>query len=268
MRLGCIDYLNCYPFYYRMLERSPLPGVELFPRLPSELNRLMAAGQLDLSPVSAGAWPGLAARAALLPDFCISAAGAVRSVLLISRRPLEELGGRRLALTSASATSVVLLKILLEKFYSVAPDYAPAGPRPSLDGCEAALLIGDHALTAKAAAAPYSYDLGELWLRKTGRPVVFAVFAAGRAAAAADPAAFRAAAASFRASLDGLSSERAALVAAAARRYPGLACDTDSYLAGLGYEFTAARKEAFSYYLDTAADMGLLGRAAPEYLRL
>ncbi|MDA8242938.1 MAG: menaquinone biosynthesis protein [Elusimicrobia bacterium] len=268
MRLGRIDYLNCYPFYYHMLEKAPLPGVELFPRLPSELNRMMAAGELDLSPVSAGAWPDIAGRAALLPDFCISSEGAVGSVVLISRRPVEELGGKRLALSSASRTSVVLLKMLLRKFYSVEPVYEPSGPQPSLADCDAALLIGDHALTDEAAAAPFRYDLGELWPGKTGRPVVFAVFAAGKAAAAADPGAFRSVAGSYAASLDCLVSERPALLAAASRRYPAARVDMDRYLAGLRYVFTPARKEAFKFYLDTAAELGLLGRAEPEYLGL
>lgn len=268
MRLGRIDYLNCYPFYYHMLEKAPLPGTQLTARLPSELNRLLAAGELDLSPVSAGAWPDLAGKAALLPEFCISSAGRVGSVLLISRRPLPELGGRPLALSSASRTSVVLLRTLMKKYYGVRPDYRPAGPRPSLADYEAALLIGDDALTPEAAAAPYRYDLAELWLKHTGRPVVFAVFAGGRAAAAAEPEAFRAAAASFRASLRCLDGERPALLAAAARRYPSAACGADSYLAGLRYEFTEARKEAFSFYLETAAEAGLLGRAEPEYLTL
>ena len=268
MRLGCIDYLNCYPFYYHMLEKAPLPGTELFPRLPSELNRMMAAGGLDLSPVSAGAWPDIAGRAALLPDFCISSEGAVGSVVLISRRPVEELGGKRLALTSASRTSVVLLKALLKKFFSVEPVYETAGPQPSLGDCDAALLIGDHALTAEAAEAPFRYDLGELWPEKTGHPVVFAVFAADKAAAAAGPGAFKAVTGSYAASLACLASERPALLAAASRRYPAARCDVDSYIAGLRYVFTPARKEAFKFYLDTAAELGLLGRSEPEYLEL
>lgn len=269
MRLGCIDYLNCYPFYYHMLEKAPLPGVAVLPRLPSELNSMMAAGELELSPVSAGAYPDLAGGAALLPDFCISSTGRVGSVLLISRRPLERLGGRPLGLSSASRTSVALLQVLMRKYYRVEPDYRPAGPRPSLDDHEAALLIGDDAMTPAAAVAPWRYDLGELWLKHTGRPVVFAVFAAGKAAAAAAPAAFRAAAASFRASLGCLNTERQALLDAARKRYPSAICDADAYLGGLRYDFTPERREALKFYLSSAAELGLLKEAKGlEFLHL
>lgn len=258
MKLGRIDYLNCYPFYYHMLERGPLPGAELFPRLPSELNRMMAAGELDLSPVSAAAYTDLAGPAALLPEFCIGAKGPVGSVVLISRFPIGELGGKRLALTSASRTSVTLLKILMKKFYGLEPVYVPSGPGPSLKDFDAAAVIGDHALTPEADAAPYRYDLGELWLEKTGRPVVFAVFAADKGAAGAAPEAFRAAAASYRASLRCLAEERRAMVAAAERAYPSVTCDVDSYFSGLRYEFTGEMKDALKFYLAAGAELGLL----------
>ena len=269
MKLGCIDYLNCYPFYYHMLEREPLKGVELCPRVPSELNRLLASGALDLSPVSAAAYADLGGDYALLPDFCISSTGRVGSVVLISRKPAWQLGGRPLGLTSASRTSVVLLKMILKKFYRCEPDYRPAGPRPGLDEFDAALLIGDDALTAEADAAPYRYDLGELWLEKTGRSVVFAVFAGSKAAARRHYPAFMSVAASYRSSLGWLKGENEAVVAAAHRKYPGVNCDVASYLATLRYDFTDELKEALQYYFTSAAELGLLKEVkALEFLKL
>ena len=269
MKLGCIDYLNCYPFYYHMLEREPLNGVTLFPALPSALNRMMAEKELEMSPVSAAAYADLNRDALLLPEFCISSTGLVRSVVLVSRFPIEELGGKKIGLTSASRTSVVLLKIILKKFYGCEPVYQVAGPRPGLKDFDAALLIGDDAMTEEADAAPYRYDLGELWLKKTGLQVVFAVFAVAKAAAAADPGGVRAVVNSYRASLRCLATERPDLAAKAALKYPAVTCDINAYLATLRYEFTNSRKEALKYYFTAAAELGLLKEVkALEFINL
>lgn len=258
MRLGRIDYLNCYPFYYHMLEKEPLKGVKLRPALPSALNRMMAEKQLDMSPVSAAAYADLNRDVLLLPDFCISSTGLVKSVILAGRFPIEELGGKNLGLTSASRTSVVLLKIILKKFYACEPFYRAAGPRPGLKDFDAVLLIGDDAMTEEAAAAPYRYDLGELWLKKTGLPVVFAVFAVSKAAAATDPDGIRAVVDSYRASLCCLAGERPELAAKASLRYPGVTRDIADYLDTLRYEFTDNRKDALKHYFSAASELGLL----------
>jgi len=258
MKLGRIDYLNCYPFYYHMLNKQQLKGVTLCAGLPSALNIMMGEKRLDLSPVSAAAYADLQDEALLLPDFCISSTGLVKSVVLLSRFPIEELGGKSLGLTSASRTSVVLLKIILKKFYNCEPVYRTAGVRPGLGDYEAALLIGDDAMTGEADAAPYRYDLGEMWLQHTGRPVVFAVFAVSKTAAAADPEGIRAVTDSYRASLRCLSGERQELAAAAALDYPQVNCYINSYLDTLRYDFTEERKDSLRYYFKTAGELGLL----------
>jgi len=116
MRLGYINYLNCYPYYYHMFEKQPLPGVEIIPAYPSTLNAMMSTGELDMSPISAAAYADLEDEAVLLPDFCLSSLGYVHSVILASLAPIEDLGGKRIGLSSASKTSVVLLKILLQSY--------------------------------------------------------------------------------------------------------------------------------------------------------
>ncbi|MEK7721379.1 MAG: menaquinone biosynthesis protein [Elusimicrobiota bacterium] len=258
MKLGCIDYLNCYPFYYHMLEKEPLKGVTLLPGPPSALNRMMADKNLDLSPVSAAAYADMQEDVLLLPEFCISSTGRVRSVIMAGRFPIEELHGKKVGLTSASRTSVVLLQIILGKFYNCAPVYLAAGLRPGLKDYDAVLLIGDDAMTQEVDAAPYSYDLGEIWLKKTGLPVVFAVFAAARGTAADDPAGVKAVINSYRASLRCLMDERPELVARAALKYPAVNCDISAYLDTLRYEFTDSRKDALKYYFSAASELGLL----------
>ena len=97
MRIGRIPYINCYPVY-GAVDRGivPLEG-SVVDGIPSELNRRMEAGQLEVSVISAVEYARQASRYLLLPDLAITSDGPVRSVLLFSKRPAEELGGRRAA---------------------------------------------------------------------------------------------------------------------------------------------------------------------------
>jgi len=258
MKLGYINYLNCYPFYYHMFEIRPLQDVQIFPHYPSELNRLMVKGKLDMSPISAAAYADLKQDVVLLPDFCLSSVGYVHSVILKSLVPIEELHKKRVGLSSASLTSVVFLKILLKSCYSLEPFYIATGPSPSLKDQEldAALVIGNEAMTQ--GVSPYTYDLGDLWLRKTGYPVVFAVFAVQESIIERDFPKVRAVVDSYHQSLACLDHEREILIQKAEERYPSVKWDIDSYYQSLEYTFTSELKDALTFYLRLAGDLGLL----------
>lgn len=263
MNLGYIDYVNCYPFYYHMFEIEPLAGVRVVPGYPSELNRMMETGELDMSPISAATYADLEEEVVLLPDFCLSSVGYVHSVILSSSLPIEELHGKRVGLTSASKTSVILLKMLLRRYYAIEPVYIPTDPNPSLkgQGLEAALIIGNEAMMQELA--PYTYDLGDLWFRKTGFPVVFAVFAVRNAAVAAYVSEIAAVVDSYRKSLACLDLERERLIRKARERYPAVRYDIDAYYGNLKYSFSSALGEAFAFYLRSAGEMGLLRKTGP-----
>lgn len=258
MKLGYIDYLNCFPFYYTMFEKKPLEGIEVVPAHPTDLNRMMGTGELEMSPISSAAYADLQDRIVLLPDFCLSSIGYVRSVVLHSKIPIEELGGRRLGLSCASQTSVVLLKILLEKYYQMQPHYLPTSPHPVLEDIDAALIIGNEAMIQPKEPVPYIYDLGDLWMRKTGFPVVFAVFAIREEVIKPHAGRIKGVVRSYRESLDCLRSERGALIAKAHARYPQITYDIDTYYSLLKFEFTEQLKNALSFYLLLAGEMGLL----------
>lgn len=257
MKLGYIDYLNCYPFYHHMMTKRPLDGIGVVPAYPSALNAMMRDGSLDMSPVSSAAYADVR-DALILPGFCLSSIGYVRSVVLLSRVPIEELDGRALGLSSASQTSVVLLKMLLERHYGVRPEYVESPPRPSLLGMDAALVIGNEAMMHEAEPIPYTYDLGDLWLRKTGHPVVFAVFLVGQNAARTMRADIERVVESYGESLACLRNERSALIEAARLRYPDVAYDIDTYYRLLRFEFTDELKGALEYYYEQAGEMGFL----------
>ncbi len=260
MKLGCIDYLNCYPFYYHMLEFQPIDGVEIVPAYPSDLNRMIREGMLDMSPVSAAAYADMHHETVLLPDICLSSVGYVRSVILVSRAPIEDLHRKRVGLSKASKTSVILLKILLQKYYGVDPEYVPTDPFPCLEdsACDAALIIGNEAM--QTIKEPYVYDLGDLWLRKTGYPVVFAVFAIRRESIDKNLKTIERVIRSYHDSLMCLDTDRQRLIQKACEHYPSINFAIDDYYRVLEYRFTPMLKDALDFYLGIAGETGLLDR--------
>jgi chorismate dehydratase len=160
IRLGRISYVNMAPVFFRLqTDVAEVPGV------PTELNERLLAGDIDLAPISSIEYARNADRLRILPRLCVSSEGAVDSIQLVSRVPLERL--RTVAVTPESATSVVLVKVLL-------PD---AEHVPLDEDAEAKLLIGDAALRSAFEDPTPHYDLGRLWLERTGLPMVFAVWA-------------------------------------------------------------------------------------------
>jgi len=121
MRVGRIPWINCYPVY-GAIDRGlvPLPG-ELVSGTASELNDLLAAGELQVSVVSAVEYARNAAAYHLLPDLAITCDGPVHSVALFARRPPAELDGRTVLLTASSRTSVLLLELLCRHRWGVTP---------------------------------------------------------------------------------------------------------------------------------------------------
>ncbi len=258
MRLGYIEYLNCYPFYYHMFEKKPLEKIEIIPDYPSGLNAMILKGELDMSPISSGAYPDVADRVVLLRDFCLSSVGYIESVNLVSKIPIENLNGKTVGITSASATSVNILKVLLGKYYGVTPEYVVTPPFPDIDSLDAALLIGNEAMMQSTHPVSFKYDLGELWLRKTGYPAVFAVFAVQKEALEPYKDRINSVIKSYRDSLNCMKSEKQTVVAKAKERYPDIVYDIDYYFSLFRFDFTDNLKAALLHYFKLTGEMGLL----------
>jgi chorismate dehydratase len=147
--------------------------------IPTELNRLLYEGKVDVSPSSSIEYAVNAGRYILLPDLSITSRNRVMSIILQGRVPIAELDRKPVALTTASATSVVLLRILLELHHDVHPRFTTfeQGMEDPFGKADAALFIGDLALKLKPSPSyPYLYDLGALWHEFTGLPFVFALW--------------------------------------------------------------------------------------------
>lgn len=160
IRLGRISYVNMAPVFYGLeAEVEEVTGV------PTDLNRRLIAREIDVAPISSIEYARNADTLRLLPRLCVSSEGAVDSIQLVSKVPLERV--RSVAVTPESATSVVLTKVLLPEAVQV-----PLG-----EEADAKLLIGDAALKSAFEDPTPHHDLGRLWLERTGLPMVFAVWA-------------------------------------------------------------------------------------------
>ena len=155
--------------------------------LPSACARALAEGTADIGIIPAAAYtqiPGLQ----ILPDVAIASRQPVRSILLVSRRPIDKV--RSVALDTSSMTSVALTKVIFEKWLGGGRTYTPMEPviEKMLAQCDAGLVIGDPALQIDRAHC-HTLDLAEEWIRHTGKPFVFAFWAVrGEALKEADPA--------------------------------------------------------------------------------
>jgi chorismate dehydratase len=175
LRVGIVNFLNSKPLAWGFLKghHGDLFAPSFHP--PAQVARLLGAGSLDIGlipSIEVQRIPGLK----ILPDLCIAAQHEVRSVLLVSRRPIEEV--EKVALDQNSRTSAALLRILMRERWGLNPEYvhAPPDPERMLEECDAALLIGDPAL--RVARDRYRIvDLAEEWKTLTGLPFVFAVWA-------------------------------------------------------------------------------------------
>ena len=188
MKIGRIPYINCYPVYGAIDRGVVKLDAELVDGVPTDLNRRMASGELDISVVSAVEYARDSARYLLLPDLAISCDGPVRSVMLFSRRPASELGSRNVLISRSSMTSVALLELLFESVWRTTPRFVPGDAEVSDvadsrdESTDARLVIGDAALVlgSQRDRYPHVYDLGEMWKEWTGQPFVFAVWVAQR----------------------------------------------------------------------------------------
>ncbi len=189
MKIGRIPYINCYPVYGGIDRGMVQLDATLVDGVPTDLNRRMAAGELDISVVSAVEYARDADRYLLLPDLAISCDGPVRSVMLFSRRPAGELGGRSVIVSRSSMTSVALLELLFENVWHTRPRFVPGDAEikdvvvDNANDADARLVIGDAALVLGSnhrERYPFLYDLGQTWKDWTGQPFVFAVWVAQR----------------------------------------------------------------------------------------
>lgn len=169
-----IPYLNTEPFYHRFSAQ----GYELIDLPPRALGQAAAAGRVAAGPMSVMDYFRLQDTFEPLGPFGICAAGPVHSVLLFGQKSLQELNGGTIGITEETSTSVVLLRLLLERYYQV----TPAAWRGNLEEpADARLLIGDPCLRhAAEGTEPVILDLSAAWYEWQKKPFVFALWVVRR----------------------------------------------------------------------------------------
>ena len=197
LRIGKIKYLNCLPFYFGLSERLRAQGMEqemsLFESYPAEINQAIQRGEIDAAPVSSLEYLQNQEDYLLLPDLAIGARLFVRSVLLLSRKKIEQLNDAVIALSRESLSSAGLVRILLKQKFGHQNTFeiVEQDPEAMLAKYPAALVIGDQALFCQPKELIYKYDLGELWQSWTGKPFVFSLWVARKSFAARHPETLR-----------------------------------------------------------------------------
>lgn len=266
LHLGEIAYTNILPFFH-YLDRQELRGrgVQFYYEVPSSLNQSLVEGTIDIAAVSSFAYAANYDRLCLLPDLCVSSRGEVRSIFLISKKPILELEGANIALTSASATSIHLVQILLREFYhyetlhfeTVSPDLAQM--MSTYDAC---VLIGDDAIEARREHAEYYYyDLGEQWYTHTGLPMTYAVFAVQNEAVRSDPGLLSLLSREFVRSRDtAYADEYKELSVDVSENMGGDPAFWKSYYKGIHYIFGEDEKRGLLYYYSLAYKYGFIDK--------
>jgi len=201
-RICIVQYLNTAPLV-RGFTHGPLRGkYELSFTVPSQCAEALRTGAADVAIIPAIEYqriPDLV----ILPNLSIASKKSVRSLLLVSQKPIEQVA--RIALDCSSRSTQTLVRILCAELWRITPEFFEADPdlRAMLRSADAALLIGDPALRLAIACGPeatrgaegasivaaeqvglngtsalWIYDVVEQWLTLTDAPAVMAVWAA------------------------------------------------------------------------------------------
>jgi chorismate dehydratase len=267
LRISAISFLNTAPLMWDF--EHPAPGSKLHDQfeitytVPSQCAAELSAGTADIGIIPSITYatiPGLA----ILPDVAIAAKNAVRSILLVLNKPIEQV--RTVGLDTSSRTSVILTQILFAKHFPGpgAREYRAMAPdlHQMLSQCDAALLIGDSALQVDRSRHE-ALDLADEWRRLTGKPFVFAFWAVRMAALARGGSGYDLAEIFSQSRDHGLEQQNLELIASDwAPRLNLTPADVKSYLTeNIHYTLDPENTEGLEVFYRFAADLGLIPEA-------
>ena len=185
IRVSAISFLNTAPLLWDFEHGAPRPEFRLEYTVPSACAEQLRAGAADVGIIPVVAYHAIS-DLVVIPEVAIAAKRTVRSIVLVSEVPMDEI--RTVAADTSSRTSVLLARLLFRKWHGGDREFTPMPPDlgTMLEKCDAALLIGDPALTVSRSQY-LVYDLAEEWHRLTAKPFVFAFWAVRREALAQAP---------------------------------------------------------------------------------
>ncbi len=175
LRISAISYLNTAPLMRDFQHGPAASQFDITYTLPSACARALETGTADIGIIPAAAYARIP-NLRIVPGVAIASRRAVRSILLVSRVPIDQV--KTVALDTSSMTSVALTKVIFDKWLGGGRSFSSMPPDLDLmlAGHDAGLLIGDPALLVDRSRY-YTLDLAEEWIRHTGKPFVFAFWA-------------------------------------------------------------------------------------------
>ena len=179
IRISAVKYANTYPFIYGLTETGFDKKVILETDHPADCASKLISGRADLGLIPVAALP-FVAQYSIVSDFCIGAKGEVRTVLLLSNCPFEDI--ETIFLDYRSRSSVMLSKVLARRFWN--REFRWMNTSKGFDFrniglTEAVVLIGDQCFEYERSFR-YKYDLASEWIAFSGLPFVFACWASNR----------------------------------------------------------------------------------------
>jgi len=175
LKISAISYLNTFPFVYGLEQSGMQKNFQLELDVPSLSAEKLQDEKVDIALVPVGALPGFP-EYHLISPYCVGATNAVKTVLLLSQVPLARI--RTVHLDFDSRTSIELVRVLSKNFWNISPAWKKLNPGEAVKpaGYESLVAIGDKTFEIRHHF-PYVYDLAEEWIRFTGLPFVFSVWA-------------------------------------------------------------------------------------------
>jgi chorismate dehydratase len=282
LRISIVQYLNTAPLV-RGFTHGPLRGkYELSFTVPAQCAEALRSGAVDMAILPAIEFQRIDGLVAL-PNLSIASKKSVRSLLLVSNKPIHEV--RRIALDRSSRSTQALVRILCAERWHITPEFFEAEPDlpAMLERADAVLLIGDPALRlalhcepnskrdaagellfrGKLADPSYSsplflYDIVEKWRSLTSLPAVLALWA-GRPAAVT-PEIVR----DFQDSLAFGLQHLTEISAEASRELKLPAHKIARYLTeNIDYTLDAENLQGLQRFFDLAAELGLIEQSKP-----
>lgn len=179
IRISAVSYLNSKPFVYGLTHSDFRNQIDLSLDMPSLCAAKLKNNSVDIGLIPVAAIPQIKG-ANIITDYCIAASGKVRTVVLVSEVPVEQI--KRIVLDYQSGTSVRLVRVLAENFWKINPEWIQGETdyiRKELHGTTAGVVIGDRVFEVENRF-PYVYDLAEVWKEMTGLDFVFACWVANK----------------------------------------------------------------------------------------
>ena len=178
-RVSVVSYLNSKPFLYGLQHAEVLKKLDVTSDIPSKVAAKLAFNQTDIGLIPVAGLEDLA-EYYIIGDYCIGAVGKVKTVVIVSDVPIEEVD--TLLMDYQSRSSVLLAKVLAKFWWKKEFNWENTCNdfhKVSIQGKTAGVVIGDRVFEIENKYK-YLYDLSEEWLRFTGLPFVFAVWAANK----------------------------------------------------------------------------------------